>query len=138
MTVKVNALATAALLALGLGTAGQAEENAKERDAVEEREIAEMTGYEQVDSIPALRRMHSFHALDRDSLIIWATPFQPYLVELRHPSHDLRFARAIGVTQSASRIYPRFDAVQVDGFRYPIERIYKLSRDEAKELRRES
>ena len=75
-----------------------------------------------------------FPSIDDDSLILWANAYEPYLVELRFPSHDLRFARAIGVTQFGSQIHARTDSIQVRGFRYPIGRIYKLSRDEARRL----
>lgn len=93
----------------------------------------ELAGLEQVDSIPALTRLHSWRAVDERRLIVWATAFSPYLVELQWPSHDLRFARAIEVTSFGSRVHARFDAVQIDGIRYPISRIYRLEREEARE-----
>lgn len=100
---------------------------------VDERAAA-LGGYEEVRSIPMLTRPHSFNVLDNDTLIIWRTPFDPYLVELRRPSPGLKFARAIGVTSWGSQIHARFDDVQVEGLRYPIDRIYKLDRAEARRL----
>lgn len=92
---------------------------------------------ERVDSIVMLGRSpHSWHAIDDDTVIIWATAFDPYLVELAFKSHDLRFAHVIGVTQSGSRVYAKFDAVKVGGFRYPIDSIYKMTREEARSLTR--
>ncbi|HJR70091.1 MAG TPA: DUF6491 family protein [Gammaproteobacteria bacterium] len=91
---------------------------------------------ERVDSIVMLRGPHSWQAIDDDTVIIWATAFDPYLVELAFKSHDLRFAHVIGVTQSGSRVYAKFDAVKVGGFRYPIDSIYKMSREEARNLAR--
>src|SRR5688572_26584077 len=76
--------------------------------------------YEQVDSIPLLRGPHSWQVIDDDTVVVWATPFDPYLVELAFKSYDLRFAHVIGITQFGSRVYAKFDAVKVDGFRYPI------------------
>ena len=58
----------------------------------------------------------------------------PYLVELAFKSHDLKFAQVIGITQFGSRVYAKFDAVKVGGFRYPIDSIYKMTREEARNL----
>ena len=88
-----------------------------------------------VDSIPALGRLHSWSVVDNERLIIWAAPSRPYLVELFRPSPELRFALSIGVTSFGSRIHARFDSVEVDGFSYPIRRIYQMSRDEAEALK---
>ena len=89
-----------------------------------------------VDSIVMLARPHSWQVIDDDTVIIWATAFDPYLVDLAFKSQDLRFAHVIGVTQSGSRVYAKFDAVKVGGFRYPIDSIYKMTREEARNLAR--
>jgi hypothetical protein len=102
------------------------------------RDVEPGNAYESVDSFVLMTRAYSWTALDNRTMILWATPFRPYLVELSFPSHDLRFAHAIAVTSFGSRVYAKFDAVNVRGFRYPISRIYKLTRDEAKSLIRES
>ena len=57
-----------------------------------------------------------------------------YLVELAFKSPELRFAHVIGITQFGSRVYAKFDAVKVGGFRYPIDSIYKMTRGEARDL----
>jgi hypothetical protein len=95
---------------------------------------AVQAAFEQVDSIPMLRRPHSWQVIDDDTVVVWATPFDPYLVELAFKSHDLKFAQVIGITQFGSRVYARFDAVKVHGFRYPIDSIYKMTREEARNL----
>lgn len=87
---------------------------------------------EAVDHIPALRRLHSWQAVDRDSLIIWATPFTPYLVRLDRPSPELRFTQAIGVSEFGGRVHSRFDSVYIAGLNYRIAEIYRLSREDAK------
>jgi hypothetical protein len=125
----MNRLLVASVLTLGLAAAAQATEQA---------DVSTANGYEPVDHITALTRLYSFHVIDNDSLIVWRTPFDPYLIELRFPAHDLPFAWGIGITSTASRIDARFDSVQVRGMRYPIRQIYKLSRDQAKELSRKS
>lgn len=123
-------LAVFSVLLLGLGPAVQAKEAAVSADA--------LAGYEAVDSFTAFRGFHSFTALDDRTLIVWATAFKPYLVELKFPSHDLKWTHAIGVTQFGSRVHANFDSVQIRGFRYPIGGIYKLTRDEARELSKKS
>jgi hypothetical protein len=131
-----------AIAALGLALSGAASaadiKPDAEIDLGHEALAAGVGGLEQVDSIPNLTRLHSWSAIDDDTLIVWATPFDPYLVKLFMPSPDLRFAQAIGVTSFGSRIYARFDSVKIAGFSYPIRGIYKLSRADAKELSRDS
>jgi hypothetical protein len=129
---KFRALAAAgaaALLTLAAGTSFAAATN---RAAVNAGDL----GFEQVDSIPMLTRPHSWSAVDDDTVIVWATARDPYLVELAFESHDLKFSHAIGITQFGSRIYAKFDAVTVAGFRYPIQSIYKMTREEARSLAR--
>lgn len=91
-------------------------------------------GLEPVDSIPALTRLHSWSVVDAETLIVWASPSEPYLVRLFRPSPELKFAWTIGVSSFGSRVHAKFDAVQVDGFSYPIREIYELGRDEADAL----
>ena len=69
---------------------------------------------------------------------MWATPFDPYLVELKFAAHDLKWAQAIGITQMGKRVYARFDSVKVGGFSYPIDSIYKLTREEARNYVRDA
>jgi len=92
--------------------------------------------YEEVTSFSILTRLHSWHAIDEDTVIVWATPFQPYLVKLAFPSHDLRHSEVIGITSVGNRVYARFDSLRVGGFRYPINSIYKMTREEARNLSR--
>jgi hypothetical protein len=119
-----------ALLALGLGSAAHA--------ATETKDVREIPPFEQVRSISTLGGLRDFDVLDDRTLILWTSRSQPYLVELMFPSHDLRFAHAIAVESSTSRIHSKFDSVRVAGFRYPIDGIYKLTRDEAKQLKQAS
>ena len=127
MKRAVFGLTAAFVLGAGAANAG---------DAVREVPItpdaASVADLERVDSIRVLRGPHSWSAVDSDTLIVWATPFAPYLVELAFPSHDLKFSHAIGLSQTGSRVRARFDTVYVGGFRYPISNIYKLTREDAK------
>jgi len=142
-TDRMPARWLAALLASAAFAAGAPAASAAGADPAAEIDIgaepargdARLTSLVPVDSIPALGRLHSWSVIDDDRLIIWATPSRPYLVELLMPSPDLRFAISIGVTSFGSRIHARFDSVEVDGFRYPIRRIYALSREDAESLK---
>jgi hypothetical protein len=93
---------------------------------------------ERVDSFPVLTRLHDWQVIDEKTVIVWANPWQPYLLQLAYPSHDLPFVQAIGVTSLGDRVYARFDSLKVRGFRYPIDNIYKMTKQEAKELARQS
>jgi hypothetical protein len=115
-------------------TAGSGVSFARSADAADAQGNAVQPAFEQVDSIPMLTRPHSWQVIDDDTVIVWATAFDPYLVELAFKSHDLKFAQVIGITQFGSRVYARFDAVKVGGFRYPIDSIYKMTREEARNL----
>jgi hypothetical protein len=92
-------------------------------------EVTAAPQYERVQSISALGGFHSFKPVDRETLVVWTSPFRPYLIKLRIPSPDLRFAHAIAIDSRTSRVYER-----IRGFRYPIDQIYKLTRDEARAL----
>jgi hypothetical protein len=128
---------------LGVGTLGSSSiasaRAANGANGSEDKEAAQVDpAYEAVDSFTMLTRPHSWHAVDDDTVIVWATAFQPYLVKLSFPSHDLKWVQHIGLTSMGSRVYAKFDSVQVRGFRYPIHAIYKMSRDEARNLERTS
>jgi hypothetical protein len=124
---KLAALGLAASLTAGSAASFAAAERQASADV-------ETPAFEQVDSIPMLTRPHSWQVIDEDTVVVWATAFDPYLVELAFKSHDLKFAHVIGITQFGSRVYAKFDAVKVGGFRYPIDSIYKMTRGEAREL----
>lgn len=92
----------------------------------------------QVDRIPLLNGLYGWTRIDDDSVMVWASPFRPFLIDMSRKSHDLRFANAIALTSSAGYVNEKFDSVIVDGIRYPIKAIYKLDPAYAKKLRRQS
>ena len=132
---KLATLGAALGLSLGFGSAvlARAANDAPQANAGQVEVVPEL---EQVESFSMLTRPYSWSAVDEDTVIVWATPFRPYLVELAFPSHDLRFADVIGLTSVGSRVYAKFDSVKVRGFRYPIDSIYKLTREEARNWNR--
>jgi len=124
----VAAIGSLLVLTLGLGAGGFAAAAVAEHDA----------NFEQVSSFSTLGGLDSFHVLDRETLIVWGHRSRPYLVELAAPSFELDFTHRIGIRSRWDRVYAGFDAVVVDGWSYPIRRIYKLSREEATALKAEA
>lgn len=84
--------------------------------------------------IGSFGRLHSWRAISRDEIVVWASPSRPYLIKLTHRNPNLRFAHAIGVTSHTGHI-TRFESVIADGWRTPIESIVALDRETAKSLR---
>lgn len=117
-----------AVLLLGLGGIAQASSGANRDMAYED--------FEQVHRISVLTSLYGWREVDDHAIIVWATPFRPYLIELTRRSPDLPFSNTIGVTSTANTVYDKFDSVIVDGLRYPIKAIYKLDRESARNLKR--
>jgi Family of unknown function (DUF6491) len=137
--LAASAAAVAATLGLTLGFGASALARSADRAAEVNISVGDIAAdAEQVDSFTLFHRPYSWTEVDEDTLILWATPFQPYVVELAFPAHDLRFTHAIGVTSVGSRVYAKFDSLKVRGFRYPIESIYKISREDARSWKRDS
>lgn len=90
--------------------------------------------YQQVKSFSALGGLYSFEPIDNETLIVWRTPFDPYLVKLEYPSIDLKFAHGIAIQSFSNRVTSRFDGVWIRGIKYPIGSIYKLTREQARAL----
>jgi len=146
MANRAGLISLAAAAALTVGAAGvssvaSARAAATEGAAAGGNTADQAQAYEPVDSFviftftrPRGWSPYDWSPIDDHTVVIWTNPFTPYLVELAYPSNDMRFVHAIGVTSSGSRVYAKFDAVLIRGFRYPIKNIYKLSRDEAKNL----
>ena len=84
--------------------------------------------------IGSFGRLHSWRAISRDEIVVWASPSRPYLITLSQRNPNLRFAHAIGVTSHTGRI-TKFESVIADGWRTPIESIVALDRETAKSLR---
>ena len=87
---------------------------------------------EAVEKFHFFGRLDGWRAVDRNTLIVWTTPFKPYLIELKRPAMGLRFAEVIGLTSTAGTVYAGLDNVRVDGFRYSIRSIYRLTKEQAR------
>lgn len=91
----------------------------------------------QVNRIPIHTRLHSWTAIDDDTLIVWASASKPYLIELARPVQQLTHTTRLGVTSRGREVRAGFDSVEIDGFRYPIAEIYQLTRDDAETLQKD-
>lgn len=132
---KLISLAAATLLALGAASvSGTASAHAAGNANASESPADQTQAYEQVDSFVMFGHPYSWSPIDDRTVVLWATPFEAYLVRIAYPTHDMRYVQHIGVTSSTSRVYAKFDALQIRGFRYPIDSIYKLTREEARNL----
>ena len=131
---KLLSVAAAALLGLGAaimsGTAVASSAANETNNAASDQTPA----YEQVDSFVMFGHPYSWSPIDDRTVVLWPTAFEAYLVRIAYPSHDMRYVQHIAVTSSTSRVYAKFDALQIRGFRYPIQSIYKLTREEARNL----
>ena len=92
-------------------------------------------GREQISDFHYYGHLDGWRPVDDHTLILWTTPFRPYLIELSRRSPDLRFAEVIGVTSTVGRVDAKLDSVLIRGSDYPIKAIYKLSREESKNMR---
>jgi hypothetical protein len=131
---KLISVAAAALLTLGVagasGTASARSAANEQNDGASDQTPA----YQQVDSFVMFGHPYSWSPVDDRTVVLWPTAFDAYLVRIAYPSHDMRFVQHIAVTSTTSRVYAKFDALQIRGFRYPIESIYKLTKEEARNL----
>jgi hypothetical protein len=118
-------------LAVGAGHAAFAAATTSQANAA-----AQNPTYEQVDKIPLLTHPYSWDVIDDQTVIIWATRYQPYLVKLAYevPAHELKFAHVIGVTSYGGQVSSGVDSLRVDGLVYQIDSIHKLTKKEAQEL----
>ena len=66
--------------------------------------------------------LDSWSAVGRDRLIVWDGPSRAYLIVVREPCSELKFAESVEVT-STLRSVSKFESVQVGRDRCPINEI---------------
>ena len=76
----------------------------------------------------------AWQAVDHRRLILSASPTKHYLVTLTRESHQLPFAQHVGFSASNNTIYSGFDHITVDGVRFGIKNILRVSRAEVRAL----
>jgi hypothetical protein len=126
------------ILALGLGRAAHAARpDAPWQGAgadVIEAPPADALSDAGIDHITVFR-IDGWRPVGRDAIILWPTAFQAYLLKLDRPAIDLPFVERVGLTQTGSELYARFDSVIVRGRPYRIASIHPISREAARTLR---
>lgn len=80
-------------------------------------------------------RVSGFKPINRKQVVLFGSPSKSYLVTLRSRAFDLRSSQAIGFTSTGASIHAKFDALIINGFRYPIESITLLEKGTARDLR---
>jgi hypothetical protein len=76
-----------------------------------------------VDHITYLGHYDNWQSVSRYQVVLWTNINDAYLITVRPPCEDLQFAQRIGITQTASTISSRFDAVLVKHWRCQISEI---------------
>jgi len=76
-----------------------------------------------VDHITYLGHYDNWQSVSRYQIVLWTNINDAYLITVRPPCEDLQFAQRIGITQTASTISSRFDAVLVKHWRCQISEI---------------
>ncbi|MGB0495384.1 MAG: DUF6491 family protein [Kangiellaceae bacterium] len=82
-------------------------------------------------------RFHGWRSLDNEHLILNTTFSKPYLIDLAGVCFDLSFSHSIAIHNTGSSLQAKFDSISVPDnheFKCRIESIYKITRDQAKEL----
>ena len=116
-TYKACILLVAALLAAGCSGIPR-----RERDQEQLDRYMRYAG-EPVDHITYLGHYDNWQSVSRYQLVLWTNINDAYLITVRPPCEDLQFAQRIGITQTASTISSRFDAVLVKHWRCQISEI---------------
>ena len=95
---------------------------------------------EQVDYIRS-NRVDGWSDIDKQSLFVSTSPSTSYLIILKQPNNDLRFAQGISFDNSGSTIHAKFDRINIinnqngiDSFPAYIDRIYKIESREQKKI----
>ena len=95
---------------------------------------------EQVKHISSTR-INGWGDIDKQSLFVSVSPSKSYLIILKRPNNDLRFAHGISFDTRSSSIYAKFDKINIINIQdnvqpLPayIERIYKVESREQKKM----
>lgn len=95
---------------------------------------------EQVNYILS-NRVDSWSDIDKQSLFVSTSPNKSYLIILKRPNNDLRFAQGISFENSGSTIHAKFDRINIinnlngmDPLPAYIDRIYKIESREQKKM----
>ena len=76
----------------------------------------------------------SWRAIDDQRIVLYTSPFRPYLLTLNRKANGLRHDQRVAFQFDNNHIYANFDRIVVDGFPYTIAKIEKLDKATAKAL----
>jgi hypothetical protein len=76
-----------------------------------------------VDHITYLGRYDNWQSVSQYQIALWTSINDAYLITVRPPCENLRFANRIGITQTANTISSRFDSILVRGWKCQISEI---------------
>lgn len=95
---------------------------------------------EQVDHIRSYK-IDGWGEIDKQSLFVSVSPSTSYLIILKRPNNDMRFAHGISFDTSSSTIYAKFDKIKFHNIQdnlepLPafIERIYEVKGKDQKKM----
>lgn len=80
-----------------------------------------------IDHITYLGHYDNWQSVGQYQLVLWTGINDAYLITVNPPCENLRFAQRVGITQTASTISSRFDAVLVRGWRCQIAEIRPIN-----------
>src|SRR5882672_6121157 len=120
--MKRNCWTAFVLLAAALITAGCSGIPRRDRDQEALDRYLRYAG-PPVDHITYLGHYDNWQSVSRYQIVLWTNINDAYLITVRPPCEDLQFAQRIGITQTASTISSRFDAVLVKHWRCQISEI---------------
>jgi hypothetical protein len=76
-----------------------------------------------VDHITLLNHYDNWQSVSKYQVVLFANVNDAWLITVSPPCENLQFAQRIGITQTASTIYTRFDAILVKHWRCQITEI---------------
>ena len=102
---------TILLIAACIAAAGCAA-SAKRMTSQEDREQFLQYAAAPVDNFNYLGRYDSWRALSNDTLVVWTTFNNAYLLKVRQPCVGLRFAQSIGLSSTNNTVAAGLDSVR--------------------------
>ena len=90
---------------------------------------------ESVPKITFADRIDGWSVLDNQTIVLRKSQAHNYVVQLRAPCHNLKYAYNVGVSSSNNVVYAKFDYVSAGNFRCSIDSIKKVTKAELALLR---
>ena len=98
----------------------------KHQTEAQERARYEKYAGPPLDRMTWMGRYDSWDSIGDNKLVVFTTPSDAYLLTVVPPCTDLPWVQTIGITSTASTVYPRLDSVQVKGWPCQIASIQRV------------